>query len=152
MNGVAKSQRRLTKFAHIVIPDRWNPLNTCSTVVRWFNTGGNTLPTSFGNSLQIRRISARRSIFSMMQCFLNQPLCKTLKRFSQIWFFLRSGLPWIIWRQQNDLVFNNMQWHVEKTRRVISMPCRIISRTEWKRTLKDLEEAWMWPTMMFLRV
>jgi hypothetical protein len=48
-----------------------------------------------------------------------QPLCKTLKRFSRIWFFLRSGLMWIIWRQRNDLDFNPLQWPIEKTRQVI---------------------------------
>ena len=60
-----------------------------------------------------------RKFFSMLQCFSNQPLCKTLKRFSCIWFFLRSGLPWIIWRQRNDLTFNKLQWPIEKTRQII---------------------------------
>lgn len=31
----------------------------------------------------------------------------------------RSGLPWVIWRQRNDLVFNDMQWPFEKTSEVI---------------------------------
>ena len=44
--------------------------------------------------------------FSMMQCLFDQPLRNILKRFSRIWFFLRIGLLWIIWRQRNDLIFN----------------------------------------------
>lgn len=48
-----------------------------------------------------------------------QPLCKVLKRFNCIWFFLRSAIPWIIWRQRNDRVFNTLQWPVERTRQVI---------------------------------
>ena len=49
-----------------------------------------------------------RKPFCMMQCLFDQPLCKTLK-----WFFLRSGFPWIIWRQQNDLLFNALQRPIE---------------------------------------
>jgi hypothetical protein len=37
--------------------------------------------------------------FSMMQCLFDQALCKTLKPFSHICSFLRSGLPWNIWQQ-----------------------------------------------------
>ena len=56
---------------------------------------------------------------TMAQCLFDQPLWKTLKQFSRIWFFLRSALPWIIWCQHNDLVFNELQWLIEKTRPVI---------------------------------
>jgi hypothetical protein len=28
------------------------------------------------------------------QCLCGQPLCKTFKHFSRIWFFLGGGLPW----------------------------------------------------------
>ena len=52
--------------------------------------------------------------FSMMQCLFYQPLCKTLKQFSRIWFFSRSGLPWIFWRLRNDLVLIALQWPIEK--------------------------------------
>ena len=65
-----------------------------------------------------RNLSLWKS-FSMLQCLFDQPLCKTLKGFSRIWFFLRSGLAWIIWRQHNDLVFDNLQWPIEKTHQVI---------------------------------
>ena len=51
--------------------------------------------------------------------FFDQPLCKPLRRFSRIWFFLRSGLLWIIWRQRNDGILNKVQWPVEKTCQVI---------------------------------
>ena len=42
-----------------------------------------------------------------------------LKPFSRIWFFLRSGLPWIIWCQWNDLVFDAITWSVENTHQVV---------------------------------
>jgi hypothetical protein len=60
-----------------------------------------------------------RKSFSMLQCLFDQPLCKTLKWFNRIWFFLRSGLPWIIWLQRNDLIFNKLQLPIEKTRQII---------------------------------
>ena len=63
------------------------------------------------------------------------------KQFNRIWFFLRSGLPWIIWRQQNDLVFNNLLCPIEKTRQIIWDPWQDYGRIGWKQTLKDLEEA-----------
>ena len=37
----------------------------------------------------------------------------------RIWFLLRSGFPWSIWRQQNDMVFNVLQWSIEKSCQVI---------------------------------
>ena len=73
--------------------------------------------------------------------FFYQLLCKTLKRFSRIWFFLRSGLSWIIWCQRNDLVFKNLQWPVEKIHQVIWDILHDYGRIERKRTLRELEEA-----------
>jgi hypothetical protein len=87
-----------------------------------------------------RHLGPRKS-FSMLQCLFDQPLCKTLKRFNRIWFFLRSGLPWIIWRQRNDLIFNKLQWPIEKTRQIIWDALQDYGRIEWKRTLRDLEKA-----------
>jgi hypothetical protein len=54
---------------------------------------------------------------------------------------MRSGLLWITWRQQNDSIFNNMQWVIEKTRQVIWDALQYYARIEWKRTMRDLEEA-----------
>ena len=72
MSGMVKSWLRLTKFALIVAPNRWNQWNIGSTVVHWLNMGGNTLPTSFGNSLPKRRISARGSLFLWCNvCLIN---------------------------------------------------------------------------------
>ena len=82
-----------------------------------------------------------RKSFSMMQCLSDQPLCKTLKEFRRIWFFLTNGLLWIIWRQWNDLVFNALQWPIEKTRRVIRENLQEYGRIEWQWTLVDLEKA-----------
>ena len=59
-----------------------------------------------------------RKSFPMIQCLFDQPLWKTRKQFSRTWFFLRSGVPWIIWRQQHDMVFNALQWPIEKIRQV----------------------------------
>ena len=77
----------------------------------------------------------------MLKCPFDQPMCKTPRRFNRIWFFLRSGLPWIIWRQRNDGIFNKVQWPVEKTRQVIWDALQDYGRIEWKWALKDLEEA-----------
>ena len=73
----------------------------------------------------------------MMQCNFYQPMCKTLKRFNRIWFFLGSGIPWIIWHQQNDMVFNNLHLPYEKTRQIIWDALQDYGRIDWKRTLKD---------------
>lgn len=85
-------------------------------------------------------LGARKS-FCMMQCLFDQPLCKTLRWFIQIWFFLRSNISWITWRQRNDLVFNDLQWPVEKTRQVMWDVLQDYGRIECKRTLSDLEDA-----------
>ena len=39
------------------------------------------------------------------------------------------------------MVFNNLQWPIEKTRQVIWDALQSYGRIEWKRTLKDVEEA-----------
>ena len=91
--------------------------------------------------------------FSMLQCLFDQPLCKTLKWFCHIWFFLRSGLPWIIWRQRNDQIFNKLQWPIEKTRQIIWGALQDHGKIEWKHLmLRDLEkipdvayhDKWSW--------
>ena len=66
-----------------------------------------------------RRNLGPRKSYSMMQCYFDQPLCKTLRRFNRMWIFLLSDLLWIIWRQHNNLVSNNMHWPIEKARQVI---------------------------------
>jgi len=50
-SGTVKSQWRLTKVAHIAAINWWNQWNIGSTAIHSFNMGGNTLPTSLGNSL-----------------------------------------------------------------------------------------------------
>ena len=87
-----------------------------------------------------RNLGPQKS-FPMMQCLFDQPLCKSLKQVSQIWFFLIIGLLWIIWRQRNDLVFNNLQWPVEKSRQVIWDAIHDYGRIKWKWMLKDRGEA-----------
>ena len=141
MSGVVKSRWRLTKVAPIVALSRWNQWNIGSTVVHWLNTGGDTLPTSFGNSLPKKKNLGPRKSFSMMQCLFDQPLCKTLKRFSRIWFFLKKWSSVDHLAQQNDMVFNNLQWPIEKTRQVIWDALQDYGRIEWKQTLKDLEKT-----------
>ena len=58
----------------------------------------------------------------MMQCLFDQPLGKLWKPFGCKWFFLRSNLLWIIWRQRNDLVINVLQWLVEKHTKLCGIP------------------------------
>jgi hypothetical protein len=69
--------------------------------------------------------------------FISQPQ----KRSSRVWFFLRSGLPWIIWRHGNDLVFNALQWPIEKAHQVTWDALQDYGRIKWNRTLLDLEKA-----------
>ena len=59
-----------------------------------------------------------------------------------MWFLLRSSIPWIIWNQQTDMVFNNMQWPIEKTCQVIWDALHDCGRIEWKQTLVDLEDVY----------
>lgn len=136
--GVGKSRRKLTKIAFIAAHNRWNQLNTSYLVVHLLNIGGNTLLISFGNSLPKEGTFGPRKQFPVMQCLYDQPLCKTLKLFSNIWFFLRSGLPWIIWRQRNDMVFNAIQWPIERTHQLIRDALHDYSRIEWKCIVSDL--------------
>ena len=78
-----------------------------------------------------------RKSYSMMQCLFDQPLDKTLKQFSRIWLFLRSGLPWILWHQRNDLVFNAPQWQVEETHQAVWDTLLDYGRIEWKHIVTD---------------
>ena len=66
---------------------------------------------------------------------------KTLEWFNDIWFFLRSGLPWSIWHEQNNMVFNALQWPVDKTHQVIWDTLQDYGRIEWKQTLSYLTKA-----------
>ena len=80
-------------------------------------------------------------LFSMMQCLFGQPLSKSLNPFSGIWYFLRSGLPWIVWCQHNDMVFHAPPWPVEKTHEVVWDSLLGYDRLEWQQTLMELEKA-----------
>ena len=93
MSGAVKSWWISTKVPPVVALSQWNWWSTCYIVFHLLNMCGDTMSTSFGNSLPKQGISARASIFFMLQCLFDQPLCKTLKQFNRIWFFLRSGLP-----------------------------------------------------------
>ena len=57
------------------------------------------------------------------------------------WFFLWSSLPWIIWRHRNDLVFNIVQWPMEKTYQAVWDSLLDYGRLKWQRTLQDMEKA-----------
>ena len=84
---------------------------------------------------------AHGSPFQCYNVFLINHCAKHLRRFSRIWLFLRSGLPWIIWRQRNDGIFNKIQWPIQKTHQVIWDAFQDYGTIEWKQTLKDSEEA-----------
>ena len=77
----------------------------------------------------------------MMQYLFDQPLCMALIRFIRIWFFLRSGFLWIVLRLHNDLVFNALQWPIEKLSQVIWDALKDYNRIDWKHTLSNLEKA-----------
>jgi hypothetical protein len=80
-------------------------------------------------------------IFFYVAMSFRSTFVQTLKRFNCTWFFLRSGIPWIIWRQRNDLIFNKLQWPIEKTSQIIWDALQDYGRIEWKWTLRDLEKA-----------
>ena len=48
---------------------------------------------------------------------------------------------WIIWQQWNDLIFNRLQWPIEKTRQINWDALQDYGRIEWKWTLRDLEKV-----------
>ena len=48
---------------------------------------------------------------------------------------------WIIWQQQNDLVFISFQWYVEKTHQVVWDSMLGYGRLECQCTLLDLNKA-----------
>ena len=81
-----------------------------------------------------------RKPFSTMHCLCDQPISKSLKPFSRIWFFLRNGLPWIIWRQRNDQVLNALPRPVAKIHQVVWDSLLDYGRLEWQQTLMDLEK------------
>jgi hypothetical protein len=74
---------------------------------------------------------------------VDRPLCKTLKQFSRIWFFLRivgsngfSGGKGTIWF---SILYNGP---LRKRTKSFGTLCRIMVRSiEWKRTLSDLEKV-----------
>ena len=80
------------------------------------------------------------SLFQCCNVFLINLCAKHLNGVAASDSFL-SGLPWIIWHQHNDFIFNKVQWPVEKTRQVIWNALHDYGTIEWKRTLKDLEES-----------
>jgi hypothetical protein len=110
---------------------------------------GDMLPTSFWQLFAKKNLGMRQS-FSMLQCLFDQPLCKTLKRFSHTWFFLRSGLPWIIWRQRKGLVFNKLQWPIDKTCQIIWDACKITGGLNGNKHLGTWKKPRTLPTMTFL--
>ena len=113
-NGGEESRRRLTKVSLIVVHGRWNQLKIGSTVVHWLNMYGDICP--------IRGTLAHGSPVSMLRCLFYQPLCKTLTRFSHIWFFLRSGFSldylapteWWDFQQSSMAHWENTSSHLER--------------------------------------
>ena len=133
MNGAVKSRRRLTQVALTAAHSQSSQQSMDSTIAHLLNKGAKRICQ--------KRESWSTKTFFKMQCLTDQPLCKTLKRLNRIWFFLRSGILWITWRQQNDMVINNLQWHVEKTCQTIWDALQDYGRIEWKQTLLDLEKS-----------
>ena len=105
----------LTKVYPTATHIRWNRWNIGSSVVHSLNKGGCTLRISCGNSLPNEGPLAYINPSPLCNAFFYQPLCKTLRQSNCTWYFLRSGIPWNIWHQWNDLVFNALQTHWENT-------------------------------------
>ena len=140
-SGMVKSWQRLTKVAPIVALSQWNRWSIGSTIVPLFNMCGNMLPTSFGNSLPKKRISAHTSFLACCNVFLINLCAKHSNGSSRIWVFLRSGILWIIWWQQSNMIFNRLQWPVEETRQIVWDALQDYGRIEWKRTLRDSKKV-----------
>lgn len=65
--------------------------------------------------------------------------------------FSWGGLPWIVWRQWNDLILNNKAWPIEKMHHVVWDALLDFGRLEWQHTLKDpKKKPWMLPIKTFL--
>ena len=118
-NATVKSRWRLTKSCPHCGPQSVESIKhmfyNCPPAQQGWQYAANIIWQLFANKKNL----GPRKYFSMMQCLFDQPMCKILNRFNHIWFFLGKGLPWIIWRQRIDLVFNNLQWPIEKTRQII---------------------------------
>ena len=68
-----------------------------------------------------------RKSFSMMHCLSDQLLSIPLKPFNRTW--------WITWCQQNVVVFNALQWPMEKTHQVVWDSLLDYDKLEWQQTL-----------------
>ena len=97
-----------------------------------------------------RNVGPQKS-FSMLQCLFDQPLSITLRRFSRIWFFLRSGLPWIIWRQRNDGIFNKVHNPLRKHVKSFGTPSKIMVGLSGNGRLMIWKRPRMWLTKTFSR-
>lgn len=92
--------------------------------------------------LHVKRTNAwPRKFFSMLWCLLDKDLPDPLKKYHRIWLFLCSGLTWIIWKQWNDMIFNSIDWPIEKTWQHVWDARLDYGRIERQRTLKALEKA-----------
>ena len=117
----------------------WSRWSMGSRAAHLLNNGGDTRPTSFGNSLpKNKNLGLQKSFLWCNASLIN--LCARLLN-DVAFFFKRSVIPWIIWHHRNDLGFNNLQWPIEKTRQVIWDAVHDYGRIEWNHTLEDLEKT-----------
>ena len=124
----------------------------CSLATRLSNRLGNILLISYWQlffSSRRGNLGPQKS-FSMMQCLFDKPLIKILKPLNMVCFFLRSSLPWIIWRQRNDFIIQQTSWRVEKTHKLCGMRCLIMVESDGNTCLRTLEKPWMLLIKMFL--
>ena len=79
---------------------------TCGTQVMWLFVSTTSLtlchPTLFGNFQPMAKLGPRTKKYESLK--------KSFKKFHSFWFFLRSGLYWIIWHERYDLMFNTIKW------------------------------------------
>ena len=146
MSGTVKSWWRLTKVVPIAALNQWNRWSTSTTVVPSLNTGDDTMPTSFGKK---ENLSPQKSFSNLFDL----PLCETVKRFSRIWFFLGSGLLWIVWQQQNDSFFKTIfNGALRKHIKSFGMPSMIMGGLNGNGCSGPWKKPPTWPTMTFLTI
>lgn len=105
MSGMEEYPIRLTRVIHIVVLLVLNLRSTCLLIGLLLNKFRAMPQILFDNCLSRAYLVL---VFRDPPPYFNhfaKNMNKTLKRFDAIWFFLRSHMPWIIWRQTKVLVF-----------------------------------------------
>lgn len=93
--------------------------NTSFFTALWHIEFEGMLLTSCGYSILNTSILRPNNLIFYASVLFDENLLSILRKYHRMWFFLHDGLTWIIWKLQNDLVFNSLHWHVGKTHHII---------------------------------